>query len=125
MPDYFIPADTTGGSLYFNRLIQLGLIYRFALSYSDENREELSGLVTASQFDEYLTRESIMKIFVSFAAEKGIKASSADMLRSGDIIEIQLKAYIARNFLDSDGFYPIWEGLDTTLREAIKYLDTL
>ncbi len=125
MPDYFIPADTTGGSLYFNRLIQLGLIYRFALSYSDENREELSGLETAGQFDDYLSRESIMKKFVSFASGRGINASSADMLRSGDIIEIQIKAYIARNFLDNEGFYPLWEGLDTTLREAIKYLDTL
>jgi carboxyl-terminal processing protease len=125
MPDYFVPADTSGGSLYFARLRQSGLIYRFALSYSDENREALSGFETADQFDEYLTNESVMKQFVSFATDKGLKASANDLRNSGKVIEIQLKAYIARNFLDNQGFYPIWEDLDTTLLEAIKYLDTL
>lgn len=125
MPDYFVPADTSGGSLYFTRLRQSGLIYRFALSYSDDNRKALSELSTADQFDDYLTNESVMKKFVSFASEKGIRASGNDLQRSGEVIEIQLKAYIARNFLDSQGFYPIWENLDTTLQQAIKYLDKL
>ena len=125
MPDYFIPADTTGGSEYFNRLRQRSLIYRFALSYSDDNRERLSSFSTAKEIDDYLSEESIMSSFVKYASEQGVVASSGDMKKSGKIIEIQLKAYIARNFLDNDGFYPIWEGLDSTLREAIKYLNTL
>ena len=42
---------------------------------------------------------------------------------SGPVINIQLKAYIARNILDNKGFYPIWKELDTTLRYAIDYLN--
>lgn len=125
MPDYFVPADTTGGSLYFNRLRQRSLIYRFALSFSDDNRDQLSKLSSASEFDTYLTEEAIMAQFISFATENGVSASGQDLKRSGEVIEIQLKAYIARNFLDNEGFYPIWQRLDTTLREAINYLDTL
>jgi carboxyl-terminal processing protease len=125
MPDYFVPVDTSGGSEFFNRLRVSGLIYRYALKYSDDNREKLTTLQTAAEFKDFLTQESIMKKLISFASENGLTASRHDLESSGEVIEIQLKAYIARNFLDNDGFYPIWEGLDTTLREAIDYLDTL
>ena len=125
MPDYFVPVDTSGGSAFFNRLSVSGLIYRYALKYSDDNREKLASLQTAAEFKDFLTQESIMKKLISFASENGLTASRHDLESSGEVIEIQLKAYIARNFLDNDGFYPIWEGLDTTLREAIEYLDTL
>ena len=40
----------------------------------------------------------------------------------GDIINIQLEAYIARNILENKGFYPIWEKIDTTLKYAIEFL---
>lgn len=125
MPDYFIPADTSGGSMYFNRLRQKSLIYRFALSYTDNNRERLSKISSASEFDKVLSDEDIFSKFKEYAAREGVQPGREDLERSGEVIDIQLKAYIARNFLDNDGFYPIWEGLDTTLKEAIKYLDSL
>ena len=60
--------------------------------------------------------------FVQFAAENKIKKDAAGLKISGDIINTQLKAYIARNILDNKGFYPIWEHIDTTLKYAIDYL---
>lgn len=122
MPDLFIPADTTGGSLYFNRLRNLSLIYRFALEYSDNNRNELNRLGSPEEFEKYLEDNKIRSVFVEFASANGVKPDPAGLSRSGELIEIQLKAYIARNFLDNDGFYPIWEELDTTLKEAIEFL---
>jgi carboxyl-terminal processing protease len=37
-------------------------------------------------------------------------------------MDVQIKAYIARNIIDNKGFYPIWEEIDTTLKYAIDYL---
>lgn len=122
MPDYFVPADTSGNSSYFARLSRAGLIYRFSLKYSDDNREALTALKTPEEFEEYLQKETVLAKFISYAGEKGIKANRSGLAQSGDIIEIQLMAYIARNFIDNDGFYPIWENLDTTLKAAIDYL---
>lgn len=122
MPDLFIPADTSGGSAYFNRVRALSLIYRFALKYSDDNRNQLDKLVSPAEFVEYLEADNIMTRFIEYASANGVKADRAGISRSQDLIAIQLKAYIARNFLDNDGFYPIWEDLDTTLKEAIDFL---
>jgi carboxyl-terminal processing protease len=47
---------------------------------------------------------------------------SKGLKTSGEIINIQIKAYIARNMLDNKGFYPIWEKIDTTLRYAVDFL---
>jgi len=38
---------------------------------------------------------------------------------SGEIIKTQIKAYIARNILGEEGFYPIIQQIDKTLLKAI------
>jgi carboxyl-terminal processing protease len=37
--------------------------------------------------------------------------------------ETQLHAYIVRNILDNDGFYPIIEKIDTPLQRAIEEIN--
>lgn len=122
MPDIFIPIDTNGVSDYFLRVRNSGLIYSYALRYTDSNRERLSNFKSAAEIEKFLDGESLMEKFVRFAEEGGIKHDAAGIRESGRIIHIQLKAYIARNMLDNKGFYPIWEELDTTLGIAIARL---
>jgi carboxyl-terminal processing protease len=57
---------------------------------------------------------------VAFAEKKGVKANSADLKASSRIIEIQVKAYIARNIIGEVGFYPIIKNIDKTLLQAIE-----
>ena len=70
----------------------------------------------------HLDNQSLMDEFLKYSSGKGIAPDSFGIEASGDLIHIQLKAYIARNIMDNEGFYPIWEQLDTTLKGAIKYL---
>ena len=51
MPDIFVPLDTTGISDYYIEIRNKGLLYRFALDYSDANRKELSRLKTPQEFE--------------------------------------------------------------------------
>ena len=44
LSDIFVPTDTTDVTISLNRLIQKGLIYKFAFDYSDKNRKRLSSL---------------------------------------------------------------------------------
>lgn len=123
MPDIFVPADTTGMSMYFARVRNSGLIYRYALSYTEENRDRLKNFPSVEEMNSYLEKQSLLDQFISFAADKGIQPDRAGIRESGDIIDIQIRAYIARNILDNKGFYPIWEDLDTTLKKAIEYME--
>ena len=120
MPDIFVPMDTTGNSEYFNKILRKGLIYSFAYSYADSHREKLSGFTTAGQFDEYLAAQNVLEEFVQYASEKGIPGDKAGIEASEKVLRTQLKAYIARNIIGEEGFYPIISQIDKTLLKAIE-----
>ncbi len=119
MPDYFVPADTTGYSEYYSKVVQKALVYHFAFEFSDINREELSKLKTAADFETFLNKRNIMEDFIAYAASKGVKRDNNGINVSGKIIETQIKAYIARNIIGEEGFYPIILQIDHTLKQAI------
>lgn len=121
MPDIFVPVDTTGRSSYF--LAVRPHIYRFALKYTENNREVLKKYTEAHEMNNYLDKQVLLDQFVDFAARNGVKKDPEGIRISGQVIHTQLKAYIARNILDNKGFYPIWKELDTTLRYAVDYLN--
>jgi carboxyl-terminal processing protease len=73
--------------------------------------------------EKYLDRQNLLNEFITFAEKNGVKRDYEGIKTSGEIIHIQLKAYIARNILDNKGFYPIWRKLDTTLKYAVDYLN--
>jgi carboxyl-terminal processing protease len=124
MPDKFVPADTSGISDYFVK-VKNTLIYRFALKYTENNRETLKKFTEAGELEKYLDNQTLLDQFVQFAASNGVKKDPNGLKISGKIIYTQIKAYIARNILDNKGFYPIWHELDTTLKYAINFIDRL
>jgi carboxyl-terminal processing protease len=121
MPDKFVPADTNGITPYFLKVRPL--IPQFALKYTEKNRETLSKFTEVGDIEEYLEKQGLNNQFISFASSNKIKPDAEDLKISGNLIHVQLEAYIARNIMDNKGFYPIWEQIDTTLKYAIKYLN--
>lgn len=120
MPDIFIPVDTSGISDYFINVRPL--IPIFSLKYTENHREELQKLRGPETMENYLDKQNILSQFITYASGNKVKPDTEGIKISGDIIKTQLKAYIARNILDDEGFYPIWEEIDTTLKYAIGYL---
>ncbi|MGE5393244.1 MAG: S41 family peptidase [Candidatus Saccharibacteria bacterium] len=120
MPDFFIPADTLGFSKYYNKISQKGLVYQFALDYADANRKTLSELHNSSEFEKYFRNKNLLPQFVAYASKKGVPVDDKDLKTSQQIIDNQLKAYIARNILGEEGFYPIIKNIDKVLLTAIE-----
>jgi len=120
MPDFFVPLDTAGNSEYYNSIHRKGLVYSFAYSFADEHRKILSDFTKADEFDNYLEKVNVLEDFLKYAAEKGIPRDEKGLKTSGLIISSQLKAYIARNIIGEEGFYPIIQKIDNTLKRAIE-----
>ena len=120
MPDYFVPADTSGYSDYYSKVTQKGLVYQFALDYADANRKEFSNFKTSAEFEAYFDKVNVLNKFIAFAEKKGVKTNTAELKLSSKIIDNQVKAYIARNIIGEKGFYPIIQNIDKTLLEAIE-----
>ncbi|MEZ5105451.1 MAG: S41 family peptidase [Draconibacterium sp.] len=119
MPDFFVPADTTGNSEYFTKLYRKGLIYSYAYSYADEHRDVLSSFTNAKEIEDYLYKNNSFEEFIKYAAEKGVPRDNEGLKESGRVIDTQLKAYIARNIIGEEGFYPIIQEIDKTLLRVI------
>lgn len=120
MPDKFVPADTSWVSQYY--IAASPLVYRFALKFTENNRELLTRFNEVDAMEKYLDRQGLLNQFVDFAAKNGVKKDPEGLRISGKNIQIQLKAYIARNILDNAGFYPIYQEIDNTLQYAIDYI---
>jgi len=107
MPDIFVPVDTTFYSPLLSRVTNLGLTHRFAFQYTDLHREELEKMTTPSEITAYLDEQELMRDFTAFANTKNVQAGQDELDISGHYLLTQIKAYIARNILDNEGFYPI------------------
>ena len=123
MPDIFIPYDTTGITPYLRRVTNMGYVYRFSLKYADQHRKELKDFKTGHEINEYLNKKDLKTAFLAYLKDNGNRLQEEGFDESSEIILIQLKAYIARNILDNEGFYPIILQIDTTLKEAIAVLN--
>lgn len=122
MPDIFIPRDTSGITSYYSNIINSGVLYLYALEYSDMNRETLASFHTWEELYDHLQKQPLLYEFTNFAASKGIKKRPTLINISGKLIENQLHAYIVRNFFDEAGFYPVFLKDDITLKRAVKVL---
>lgn len=122
MPDYFVPRDTTALTKYYYKVRENGLIYRFALEYADNNREALEGFKKVDELSAYLDTQPLLNRFVQFAGNEGVKMDKEQYEVSKKTIAVELKAYIARNVLDNEGFFPILGEIDEVLKEAVTRL---
>jgi carboxyl-terminal processing protease len=120
MPDFFVPVDTSAYSKYYYRLHEKGIIYNFSFSYSDANRKNLRKNKDYQSLIRMLKKENILEKFISYAEKHGIHKDPADIKVSSELIETQLEAYIARNFFDNNGFYPILNSADNAVKKAVE-----
>jgi carboxyl-terminal processing protease len=122
MPDIFIPRDTHDITSYYSSVINSGVLYQFALDYSDRNHNTLASFKTWEALYAYLQQEPLIYEFTDFAEANGIKKRPTLIQISRHLIENLLHAYIVRNFFDAAGFYPVFQKDDITIQRAIQVI---
>ena len=125
MPDIFVPRDTTKYSRYLTKVINNGYLYQFAFQYSDRNREKLSKLKTWQELEKHLNAEPLVDEFTGFAASKGIAPDATGIRISKDIIRNNITAYIVRNILGDEGFYPVFFRNDDVVLRAVSEIEKM
>ena len=123
MPDIYVPLVDDSTEYYFNRIVNLGLLYQYAFDYSDRHRKELGHYKTVEDFDKgFRVTDAMFTELVKLAEDKGIKGSDEQRKVARREADILLKAYIARNLFDDEGFYPIYAPMDEVLQKALMVL---
>ena len=122
MPDVFIPVDTMNYSPYYRQVARRGLTYRFAFEYADNNRKELSGFSDYQSLETHLLQKNIREQFIAYAARQGVTKNDKDLKKSGKWIENEVIAYIERNILNDEGYYPILNQMDNMVQKGVEVL---
>ena len=123
MPDIFVPLEKDSTLQYYNLCMNKGAIYQYAFDYTDRNRSRMLQFRKANQFEQGFTvTDAIFTDFINFALTKGVKRNGKDLSKSDRYIKTMLKAYIGRNLLDNNGFYPVLNTIDPAFIRAVDEL---
>ena len=122
MPDVFVGRDTTLYTPYFNIVSNRAYTYQFAYQYTNQHRSELNKYKDWQSLERYLLSVNWVPEFVAFAKEKGVEPNEKQLAISRPLLVRIVNAYIVRNILNDEGFFPLFERDDDITKEAIKQL---
>ena len=123
MPDFFVPADTSGVNPFYTSVVSKNLVYTFAFKYADQNRSKLKTLSSCKNIEAYLIEKNVFNKLVDQIKSSGINFSNKEFNESKKLIEKQLYALIARNIVGDKGYYPIIFEIDNTVQKAVEILN--
>lgn len=125
MPDVFVPIDTTFYSDYHRTLVSKGLVNRVAMNYLDKHREELNKKYKKilTYKEKFIVPESLMDELQAMAEEKKISFKEEEYNRSLPLIQLQIKALIARDLFDMTEYFYIINDANRTYQEALKLIN--
>ena len=122
MPDVFVGRDTTLNTPYFNIVVNRAYTYQFAYQYTDRHRKELSNYKDWQSLEKYLLKANWLPEFVAFAKEKGVEPNPEQLAKSKPLLVRLVNAYIVRNILNDEGFFPLFERDDDITKKAVEEL---
>ncbi len=119
-PDVVVAADTTGYSPYWSALVRTGRLREFVQSHLDDKRAEINGRYRdVESFIERFDANTLLPALADYAAERGIERNEEDMERSKVWIAAQIKALIAQQLWETEGYYRVTHAtVDETFRKA-------
>ena len=123
MPDIFVPEDTTGYTSYYIKVMNNGLIQKYAYSVADKYRDMLNGTKTIDRLLRVLPRDNtLLENFVNFAVKNGVPARWYYINQSRTLLLNQIKAMIARDVLGYPAFIQLLNENDAAVDKAYNTL---
>jgi carboxyl-terminal processing protease len=127
MPDIFVPIDTTLSSAYFGQLVRKGVLNTFALSLVDDRRVAL--LATYPDPESFRigfkVDEDMLADLQEYATKEEIEPDVDGLFRSRPLIELRLKALIARDLWNTSAYWQMINSdnpVDRSFQRAMEAL---
>ena len=124
VPDVFVPLDTTENSTYLIKLLNKGAFNQYILTYTDKHRDELKNRYPDfNSFDKsFIVDKNFLDEFVKYGEKEGVKKDDKALSTSGNYIKTELKALVARQLFQNDGFYEVVNEDNNTYQKALQTL---
>ena len=123
MPDVFVPLDSTLTTPYFRHLQARGFIVGKTITFTDEHRKEL--LNKYPSFDKFNAKfvvpdELITSIVEEAKKEKVSYKDEEEWKKTLPMLQMQLKAFIARNLWDMTSYFKIINEENPIIKKALQ-----
>lgn len=127
MPDVFVPIDTTYSSAYFGQLVRRGVLNTFALNHVDLNRNELLAAYPDPETFRtgFQVLPELLEALVSEAETEGVAPDPDGLERSRSLVELRLKALIARDLWNTSAYWQMINAENPVDRSFQKALESL
>ena len=123
-PDVVLPYEKDVRLIYYNRLKDKDLFYKYAFDYVEKNRTSL--LRKYPQSDDYVKGFSLsdetFEDFLMSAEKSGIKRDVKSIAAYGKEMSILIKAYIAKFLYGKEVYYGITLSADKELQKTIDII---
>jgi len=119
MPDIYVPLDTLGVNSFYKKVVKANLINDFVYSYLIASPPDFS---IDHYMEHYVLPKDTYTLFVQIAQERGVEVNSQDARIAQKLIELDMKALVARFFFSEEAYFKIKNGSDHVLARAIETL---
>lgn len=123
MPDYFVPLDTTESNIYLNRLFSHNVVQEYTFRYVTERKEALEEMGYDRFFTNFTVTDEMLEELMQVGESNGVKPQPKKLEEEKSSFRLHVKAQIARQVWDNDGFYPIYNQDNDILQQAIRLFD--
>jgi len=123
MPDYFVALDTAETSTYLNKLFLSNSLRQYTFSYYEKNKNMLENMGLERFINNFQVTDKMLIKLTQLAETNNIQIDEEGFNKSKELIKIYIKAYIARNVWNNEGFYPIFNQQNEIFKEALKLFD--
>lgn len=109
MPDVFVPVDTTGYSDYYRDLTAKGILNRFAISYVDTNRKQLTKTYPTEEsfLEGFAVTPEMIDEMVRLGETDSVKPNPEQLAISRQTIETILKGIIGRDLFETQTYFKV------------------
>jgi len=123
MPDYFVPLDTTQTSAYLNQLFTSNAMQEFTFNYVAQNKNMLENMEYSDFYNNFNVSNDMFSSLVKIGESNGVKRNRKELEQHKDLFALHMKAQIARQIWNNNGFYPIFNQTNEVLQQAVKMFD--
>ncbi|WP_194777159.1 S41 family peptidase [Pararhodonellum marinum] len=123
MPDYFVPMDTSMTSGYVNRLFGTDSSREFILDYLDNNKSKFKDMSFEDYYSNYQVSDKMLQELIKIGEKNKVNFSDSDYKKSKEYLKILIKAHMARNLYDDNGFYKVINDINEVYQQALFLFD--
>ncbi len=124
MPDIFVPIDSTRNTKYHIKLVRYGIINKAVMNYVDRNRAVLNEQYPDMKIYKktFQVEEDILNELKKLAEKEKIEFEEEQFNTSRELIELQLKALIARDLFELSTYFEIMNEVNDSYNEALRII---